>query len=77
MISRDCFIVYQNTQSGPYPVMVELSQQLAYEYISAASQGKPVQNNEWSIFKTKIHMIEDDRAIPGKLSVIIPKHVLE
>jgi hypothetical protein len=77
MITKDAFIVYQNTQSGPYPVMIEMSQELAYEFISSITQGKPVMQNEWSIFKTKIHLPSSDRAVPGQIFVNIPKHVLE
>lgn len=77
MITKECFIVFQNTQKGPYPVMVELSQDRAYQFISEVTEGRPVQQNEWSIFKTNIHLPSSNRVIPGQLDVVIPGHILD
>ena len=76
MITKDAYIVFQNTQNGPYPVIIELTQELAYEYISRVTAGKQVLQNEWSIYKTQIHLPQRNRVVAGELDVNIPAHVL-
>lgn len=66
----DCFIVYWTNK----PVAVFINQQSAYTFIDAQGNINPT---EWQIVKSKFHMPTEDRAIAGKLNVMIPKHVLE